>query len=107
MCFEGQNAKLPKNLTPNYRKKQKTYKDYIGKRILRINLIVKYIVYSFNISTIKFIFAANQNNYNVMASKEEVQRFLNQMKEKIKVFGIIYRDDRGKNACLSTSQNIL
>ncbi len=32
-----------------------------------------------------------------MATKEEVQRFLNQMKEKIKVFGIIYRDDRGKN----------
>lgn len=33
-----------------------------------------------------------------MATKEEVQRFLNQMKEKIKVFGIMYRDDRGKNA---------
>ena len=31
-----------------------------------------------------------------MVTKEEVQRFLNQMKEKIKVFGIIYRDDRGK-----------
>ena len=31
------------------------------------------------------------------ATKEDVQRFLNQMKEKIKVFGIIYRDDRGKN----------
>ena len=33
-----------------------------------------------------------------MATKDEVQSFLNQMKEKIKVFGIIYRDDRGKNA---------
>lgn len=32
-----------------------------------------------------------------MATKEEVQRFLDQMKEKIKVFDIIYRDDRGKN----------
>ena len=32
-----------------------------------------------------------------MATKEEVQSFLNEMKEKIKVFGIIYRDDRGKN----------
>ena len=31
-------------------------------------------------------------------TKEDVQRFLNQMKEKIKVFGIMYRDDRGKNA---------
>ena len=107
MCFEGQNAKLPKILTPNYRKRQKTYKDYIGNHMLRINLIVKYIVYSFDISTIKFNFAANQYNYNVMVTKEEVQRFLNQMKEKIKVFGIIYRDDRGKNAFLSTSQNIL
>ena len=66
--------------------------------MLKTNLIVKYIAYSFDISTIKFNFAANQNNYNVMVTKEEVQRFLNQMKEKIKVFGIIYRDDRGKNA---------
>ena len=32
-----------------------------------------------------------------MATKEEVERFLARMKEKIKVFGIIYRDDRGKN----------
>lgn len=32
-----------------------------------------------------------------MATKEEVERFLSRMKEKIKVFGIIYRDDRGKN----------
>lgn len=32
------------------------------------------------------------------ATKEDVQRFLNLMKEKIKVFGIMYRDDRGKNA---------
>ena len=49
-------------------------------------------------STKKFNFAADVNKTNRMASKEEVQRFLNQMKEKIKVFGIIYRDDRGKNA---------
>ena len=33
-----------------------------------------------------------------MVTKEEVQRFLYQMREKVKVFGIIYRDDRGKNA---------
>ena len=32
-----------------------------------------------------------------MATKEEVERFLSRMKEKINVFGIIYRDDRGKN----------
>jgi hypothetical protein len=32
-----------------------------------------------------------------MVTKDEVQQFLNQFKEKIKVFGIIFRDDRGKN----------
>ena len=32
-----------------------------------------------------------------MTTKEDVEKFLNRMKEKIKVFGIIYRDDRGKN----------
>ncbi len=30
-------------------------------------------------------------------TKEEVQSFLEQFHEKMKVFGIIYRDDRGKN----------
>lgn len=32
-----------------------------------------------------------------MIDKEEVQRFLNQFNSKMKVFGIIYRDDWGKN----------
>ena len=32
-----------------------------------------------------------------MIDKEEVQRFLNQFNSKMKVFGIIYRDDRGKS----------
>lgn len=32
-----------------------------------------------------------------MISKGEVQRFLDQFNTKMKVFGIIYRDDRGKN----------
>ena len=32
-----------------------------------------------------------------MIDKEEVQHFLNQFNSKMKVFGIIYRDDRGKN----------
>ena len=32
-----------------------------------------------------------------MVTKEDVQRFLNQFHEKMKVYGIIYRDDRGKN----------
>ena len=32
-----------------------------------------------------------------MISKGEVQRFLDQFNTKMKVFGIISRDDRGKN----------
>ena len=32
-----------------------------------------------------------------MATKEQVEAFLKRMKEKIKVFDIIFRDDRGKN----------
>lgn len=32
-----------------------------------------------------------------MVSREDIQRFLEQFNAKIKVFGIIYRDDRGKN----------
>lgn len=32
-----------------------------------------------------------------MISKDEVQRFLDQFHAKMKVFGIIYRDDRSKN----------
>ena len=32
-----------------------------------------------------------------MITKEEVQKFLNQFHEKMKIFGILYRDDRGKN----------
>ena len=32
-----------------------------------------------------------------MATKEQVEEFLKRLKEKIKVFDIIFRDDRGKN----------
>ena len=32
-----------------------------------------------------------------MIGKDEVQRFLDQFNTKMKVFGILYRDDRGKN----------
>ena len=34
---------------------------------------------------------------NLMATKEQVEDFLKRLKEKIKVFDIIFRDDRGKN----------
>lgn len=33
-----------------------------------------------------------------MATREEVERFLNNFHAKLKVFHIIFRDDRGKNA---------
>ena len=36
-------------------------------------------------------------NITTMITKKEVQGFLNQFHSKMKVFGIIYRDDRGKN----------
>lgn len=32
-----------------------------------------------------------------MATKEQVEAFLKRLKEKIKVFDILFRDDRGKN----------
>jgi len=32
-----------------------------------------------------------------MPTRDDVQRFLNQFHVKMKIFGIIYRDDRGKN----------
>ena len=32
-----------------------------------------------------------------MVTKQQVEEFLKQLKEKIKVFDIIFRDDRGKN----------
>ena len=40
-----------------------------------------------------------------MATKEQVEAFLNRLKEKIKVYDIIFRDDRGKNIqTLATSE---
>lgn len=32
-----------------------------------------------------------------MATKEEVEHFLFQFNQKVKVFGLVFRDDRGKN----------
>ena len=45
------------------------------------------------------IFASHkkQEYYYLMATKEQVEAFLKRLKEKIKVFDIIFRDDRGKN----------
>lgn len=40
-----------------------------------------------------------------MVTKQQVEEFLKQLKEKIKVFDIIFRDDRGKNLQTSRTQN--
>ena len=39
----------------------------------------------------------NSTLTNLMVTKQQVEDFLKRLKEKIKVFDIIYRDDRGKN----------
>lgn len=39
----------------------------------------------------------HENNLKQMITKEQVEDFLKSLKEKIKVFDIIFRDDRGKN----------
>lgn len=46
-------------------------------------------------STNKCIFAA-QNKYQTMNKEDEVSLFLKRFKDKAKIFGIIFRDDRGK-----------
>ena len=38
-----------------------------------------------------------QSKQDAMITKEEVQAFLNQFHAKMKIYGILYRDDRGKN----------
>lgn len=47
-------------------------------------------------STNKCIFAA-QNKYQTMNKEDEVSLFLKRFKDKAKIFGIVFRDDRGKN----------
>ena len=32
-----------------------------------------------------------------MATKNDVEKFLNQFHEKLKIYDIVFRDDRGKN----------
>ena len=43
-----------------------------------------------------FVVYLQQKN-KIMITKEEVQAFLSQFHEKMKIFGILFRDDRGKN----------
>ena len=47
----------------------------------------------------RYLCIANETSTltNIMATKEQVEDFLKRLKEKIKVFDIIFRDDRGKN----------
>ena len=46
-----------------------------------------------------YLCSANETSTlaNLMATKEQVEAFLKRLKEKIKVFDIVFRDDRGKN----------
>ena len=48
---------------------------------------------------IHYLCIANETSLptNTVATKEQVEDFLKRLKEKIKVFDIIFRDDRGKN----------
>ena len=46
---------------------------------------------------ITFVIVINDRGDMGVLTKEEVQSFLEQFHAKLKVFGIIYRDDRGKN----------
>ena len=46
---------------------------------------------------ITFVVVINDRGDMGVLTKEEVQSFLEQFHAKLKVFGIIYRDDRGKN----------
>ena len=48
---------------------------------------------------LRYLCIANETSTltNLMATKEQVEDFLKRLKEKIKVFDIIFRDDRGKN----------
>ncbi len=41
-----------------------------------------------------------------MTTKEDVERFLNQFHEKLKIYSIFFRDDRGKNLQTLTELNI-
>ena len=41
-----------------------------------------------------------------MTTRDEVERFLNQFHEKLKIYSIFFRDDRGKNLQTLTELNI-
>jgi hypothetical protein len=43
------------------------------------------------------LYIYSKNEAKQMLTKEEVQRFLEQFNAKVKVFGIVFRDDRQKN----------
>ena len=45
----------------------------------------------------KSVILQHESNLKQMITKEQVEDFLKRLKKKIKVFDIIFRDDRGKN----------
>lgn len=56
---------------------------------------VEFIGFSCHIQTKALTLHAKQQE--IMATKEEVELFLSKFIQKVKIFGIVFRDDRGKN----------
>ena len=46
---------------------------------------------------LSFVCNFGDRNYITMVTKEQVESFLAELHTKMKIFGIIFRDDRGKN----------
>lgn len=58
---------------------------------IKLNLLA----FSCHIQTKALTLHAKQQE--IMATKEEVELFLSKFIQKVKVFGIVFRDNRGKN----------
>lgn len=56
---------------------------------------VEFLAFSCHIQTKALTLHAKQQE--IMATKEEVELFLSKFIQKVKVFGIVFRDNRGKN----------
>lgn len=68
-------------------------KSVILYNIIRNIKLYRWIIFAATNNLFKFAALIRQ----FMATKEEVEHFLNTMSQKIKVFGIIFRNDRTKN----------
>ena len=64
-----------------------------------MKILVKVCKYSAFSLKLYYFCSANKTNTltNLMATREQVEAFLVRLKEKIQVFDIVFRDDRGTN----------